>query len=64
MAFPRKPSLLMKYKDEEGTIFQYTSYGWVVLKKSATQTNSIKKKDRIKYSGSSKITVTSKPPLE
>lgn len=31
MPFPKKPSLLMKYKDEDGNMYEYTSIGWTKL---------------------------------
>ena len=58
MAFPRKPSLLMKYMDEQGTLYQYTTRGWVVLNKTVVPTTSLKKKTRIKYNGSSRVRLT------
>ena len=66
MAFPRIPSPNQRYVDEFGDTYEYTTtYGWTALSKTARPSGSIKKKkDRVKYSGSSKITVTSKPPLE
>ncbi len=54
MTFPRKPSPNQRYVDSKGDTYEYTEYyGWLPLSKSSTTTHSIKKKQRIKYSGSS-----------
>lgn len=48
MAFPRKPSLLMKYKDEQGNMHQYTNYGWKLISSSPRQTFEFGKKKKNK----------------
>ncbi len=35
MAFPRKPSIHMKYRDEEGNIHQFTKEGWKLISTTA-----------------------------
>lgn len=61
MTFPRIPSPNQRYIDELGDTYEYTiSYGWLAASKARTPTNSIQKKSRIKYNGSTRVRTTYK----
>ena len=61
MTFPRIPSPNQRYVDEKGDTYEYTgSYGWLAVSRASVPTNSIQKKTRIKYNGSSRVRITTK----
>lgn len=59
MAFPRKPSLGMMYKDEKG-LWEYREHGWALVNINAPTFSRVKREKKKLRPSSSSVTVTTK----